>query len=123
MIDLVCLKLNVLVNNYFSVMSGRSHRFLGITSANSFSFIFYFFFFWGGGGGKYFLLKNTTWRPRPLDPESEVLTTRPPRSLWDVRAPLYLGPRHVKGVAQSSLFATFNLRQRSPGTHSLQGEQ
>ena len=33
------LMLNVPVNN-FSVMSGRSHRFLGITST---------FFFWGGG--------------------------------------------------------------------------
>ena len=35
------LMLNVPVNN-FSVMLGRSHRFLGITSA---------FFCWGGGGG------------------------------------------------------------------------
>ena len=38
---LVCLKLNVPVNN-FSVMLGRSPRFLGITST---------FFFGGGGGG------------------------------------------------------------------------
>ena len=36
-------------------------------------------------GGKYVLLKDITrrpewgWNPRPLDPESEVLTTRPPR--------------------------------------------
>ena len=66
--------LNVPVDN-FSVMLGWSHRFLGITST--------FFFFGGGGGGK--LLKDTTRRlkwgsnPRPLDPESEVLTTRPPR--------------------------------------------
>ena len=36
---------NVPVNN-FSVMSGRSHRFLGIAST-----FFFFFFFWGGGGG------------------------------------------------------------------------
>ena len=36
------LRLNVPVNN-FSVMSERSHRFLGITST--------FFFFLGGGGG------------------------------------------------------------------------
>ena len=65
------LKLNVPVNN-FSVMLGRSHRFLGITSTF---------------GGKYAFLKDTTRRlewgsnPRPLDPESEVLTTRPPRLL------------------------------------------
>ena len=38
---LVCLMLNVPVNN-FSVKSGRSHRFLGITSI---------FLFGGGGGG------------------------------------------------------------------------
>ena len=37
--DLVCLLLNFRVNN-FSVMLGRSHRFLGITSTC-----------WGGGGG------------------------------------------------------------------------
>ena len=66
------LMLNVPVNN-FSVMLGRSHRFLGITSTL------------GGGGGKYVLLKDTTLRPewdsnpKHLDPESEVLTTRPPR--------------------------------------------
>ena len=60
--------------NIFSVMLGRSHHFLGITST-----------FCLGGGGKYVLLKDTTRRPewgsnpRPLDPESEVLTTRPPR--------------------------------------------
>ena len=36
------LTLNVPVNN-FSVMFGRSHRFLGITST---------FFFWGGVAGK-----------------------------------------------------------------------
>ena len=35
----ICLMLNVPVNN-FSVMLGRSHRFLGITST----------FFFGGGG-------------------------------------------------------------------------
>ena len=67
---LVCLKLNVPINK-FSVMLGWIHCFLGITSTF-------------GGGGKYVLLKDTTWRPelgsypRPLDPESEVLTTRPP---------------------------------------------
>ena len=38
------LILNVPVNNY-SVMLGRSHRFLGITST-----FFLFFFFFGGGG-------------------------------------------------------------------------
>ena len=60
--------LNVQVNN-FSVMLGWSHRFLGSTRTF---------------GGKYVLLKDTTWRPkwgsnpRLLDPESEVLTTRPP---------------------------------------------
>ena len=47
-------------------------------------FFFFFFFFFGGGGG-YVLLKDTTRRlewgsnPRLLNPESEVLTTRPPR--------------------------------------------
>ena len=62
------LMLNIPVNN-FSVMLGQSHRFLGITS----SF-----------GGKYVLLKDRTQGPewgsnhQPLDPESEVLTTRPP---------------------------------------------
>ena len=61
------LMLNILFNN-FSVMLGQSHRFLGITSTF---------------GGKYVLLKDTTQRPewglnhQPLDPESEVLTTRP----------------------------------------------
>ena len=69
--------LNVPVNN-FSVMLGRSHRFLGITST--------FFLSRGEGGGKYVLLKDTTRRPElgsnpiPLDPESEELTTRPPRA-------------------------------------------
>ena len=48
----VCLMLNVPVNN-FSVMLGRSHHFLCITS---------FFFFFLGGGGKYVLLKDTTQR-------------------------------------------------------------
>ena len=43
------LMLNVPVNN-FSVMLGRSHRFLGITST-----------IWGGG--KFVLLKDTTRRP------------------------------------------------------------
>ena len=51
--------------------TGRSHHFLCINS----TFL----------GCKYVLLKDTTRRPewgsnsRPLDPESEVLTTRPPR--------------------------------------------
>ena len=63
------LMLNVPVNT-FSVMLGRSHRFLYITSIL---------------GCKYALLKDTTRRPewgsnpRLLDPESVVLTTRPPR--------------------------------------------
>ena len=72
------LMLNVPVNN-FTVMLGRRHRFWILPV------FFFFFFFFGGGGGKYVLLKDTTRRPewgsnlRPLDPESEVLTTRPPR--------------------------------------------
>ena len=71
------LMLNVTVNN-FSVMLGRSHRFLGITST---------FVCVCGGGGKYVSLKDTARRPEwgsnppSLDPESEVLTTRPPRPL------------------------------------------
>ena len=82
--------LNVPVNN-FSVMLGRSHRFLGITSTL------------GGGGGKYVLLKDTTRRPewgsnpRPLDPESEVSTTRPPRPLVFMES-LF----HVLGVTPES---------------------
>ena len=47
---LVLLRLNVPINN-FSVMSGRSHLFLGITST---------FFFWGGVNVS--LLKNTARR-------------------------------------------------------------
>ena len=56
-------------------MLGRSLCFLCITST----------FLWGVG--KCVLLKDTSRRPewvsnpRPLDPESEVLTTRPPRPL------------------------------------------
>ena len=50
-LDLVCLMLNVPVNN-FSVMLGLSHSFLGITST----------FGGGGGGGKYVLHKDTTRR-------------------------------------------------------------
>ena len=59
------LMLNVPVNN-ISVMLGRSHRFLGITSTFGGGG-------GGGGGGKYVLLKDTTQRPewgsspRPLD--------------------------------------------------------
>ena len=66
--------LKVPVNN-FSVMLGRSHRFLCITSIGFFLV----------GVGKYVLLKDTTRRlewgsnPRLLDPESEVLTSTPPR--------------------------------------------
>ena len=73
--------LNVPVNN-FSVMLGRSHRFLCITSIFCIFFLFTFFFL---GGGGYVLLMDTTRRlewgsnPRLLDPESEVLTTTPPR--------------------------------------------
>ena len=54
----------------------------------------YFFFFWGGGG-KYVLLKDTTrqpeWgsNPRPLDPESEVLTTRPPRPPQEIHSEFF----------------------------------
>ena len=55
---LVYLMLNAPVNN-ISVMLGRSHRFLGITSP----FFFFFFFFLGGGGVKYVLLKDITRRP------------------------------------------------------------
>ena len=48
------VRLNVPVNN-FSVMSGQSHHFLGITSTfreqRSEVFVNFFFFFWGGGGG------------------------------------------------------------------------
>ena len=79
--------LKVPVNN-FSVMLGRIHRFLGITST------FLLLFFWGGGGGGgggyYVLLKDTTRRPewgsnpRLLDPESEVLITRPRRPLYSI---------------------------------------
>ena len=52
--------LNVSVNN-FSVMLGRSHRFLGITG----TFFFFFFFLGGGGGGggKFVFLKDATRRP------------------------------------------------------------
>ena len=70
------LMLNVPVNN-FSGMLGRSHRFLGIASTLG----------GGGGGGEYVFLKGTTRRPdwgsnpRLLDPEFEVLTTRPSRPL------------------------------------------
>ena len=45
---IVGLMLYVPVNN-FSVMLGRSHRFLGITST-VFFFLFFFSFFFGGGG-------------------------------------------------------------------------
>ena len=43
---LVWFGLMLPVNN-FSVILGRSHRYLGITS----TFFFFFFFFGGGGGG------------------------------------------------------------------------
>ena len=59
---LVVLRLKVPVNN-FSVMSGRSHRFLGILSTFR--------------GVNVSLLKDTRQRkvsnPRPLAPESEAL--------------------------------------------------
>ena len=51
---------------------------------------YYRYFF----GGKYVLLKDTTRRPelgsnpRPLDPESELLNTRPPRPLKVKKLPL-----------------------------------
>ena len=48
-------------------MLGQSHRFLGITSS-----------FWGVNASKWGS------NPRPLDPESEALTTRPPHSLVDL---------------------------------------
>ena len=60
--------------NNLSVMLGRSHRFLGITSTLR---------------GKYVLLKDTARRNecesnrRPLDPESEVLIIRPACPLRD----------------------------------------
>ena len=63
------LMLNVPVNN-FSVMLGQSHRFLGITS----SFLGVKMSYSRTQHGD---LSGT--RTRPLDPESEVLTTRPPR--------------------------------------------
>ena len=47
MISFVSFLLNFLVNN-FSVMSGWSHRFLGITSTM---------------GSKCIMLKDTTWQP------------------------------------------------------------
>ena len=69
------LSLYVPVNN-FSVMSGQSHRFLGITSIYYFIFIYFFYFFFiflfffifffffgGGGGAKRILLKDTTRQP------------------------------------------------------------
>ena len=60
--------LNVPVNN-FSVMFGRNHRFLGITSTL---------------GVNMSCSKTQNGDPseaRTPDPESEVLTTRPPRAL------------------------------------------
>ena len=65
---LVLLRLNAPVNN-FSVMSGRSHSFLGITSTFQ--------------GVNVSLLKDTTWQrwvsnPQPLAPESESLGHRAP---------------------------------------------
>ena len=73
------LMLNVPVNNFFSHVGTEPPL------PVYYQYFFFFFFFFGGGGGKYVLLKDTTRRPewgsnpRPLDPESEVLTTRPPR--------------------------------------------
>ena len=64
----VSLRLNVPVNN-FSVMLGRSYRFLGMTSTF---------------GSKCILFVGPEWssKPRPLNPECEALTTRPSRSPW-----------------------------------------
>ena len=65
------LILYVPVNN-FSVMSGRSHRFLGITST-----------FWGVNvpcSRTQHGLTRVGLEPPTSDPESELLTTRPPRS-------------------------------------------
>ena len=68
------IDLNVPVSN-LSVMLGRSHRFLGITST-----------FWGVNvpcSRTQHGLTRVGSNPRPLDPESEALTTRPPRSpVW-----------------------------------------
>ena len=58
---LFVLMLNVPVNN-FAVMSGRNHRFMGITST-----------FWGVNVS---LVKDTT-QPRRLAPESENTTMQP----------------------------------------------
>ena len=57
------LMLNVPVNN-FSVMLGRSHRFLCITS----TFFFFFFFFFWGGGGIYLAQEHNTVTRVGLDP-------------------------------------------------------
>ena len=62
-INLFVLRLNVLVNN-FSVMSGRSQRFLGLTSTV---------------GSECVLLKDTAVppvNPGPLDSESDALPLR-----------------------------------------------
>ena len=80
------LMLNVPVKIFSHVgteppLSGYYHYFFFFSF---FFFLFFFFFFWGGGC-QYVLLKDTTRRPewgsnpRPLDPESKVLNTRPPR--------------------------------------------
>ena len=65
---LACLKLKITANN-FLVIFGRSHSFLGITSS----------FFWQiclAQGHN--MATRVGLEPRPLDPESEMLTTRPP---------------------------------------------
>ena len=67
----VCLRINVLVHNFQSCLDEAiASRVLPVLL-----------------GGKYVLLKDTTRRPEwgsnppPLDPESEMLTTRPPHTL------------------------------------------
>ena len=63
--------LDVPVNN-FSVMLGRSHRFLCITSIFLF---FIFFFLWGGGGGGGggdMSCSRTQHDNSSVEPESEV---------------------------------------------------
>ena len=72
------LILNVPVNN-FSVMLGWSHRFLGITG--------YYQYFWKVNAPcsrTQHGLTRVGLEPPTLDPESEALTTRPPRSPLDI---------------------------------------
>ena len=90
--------LKVPVNN-FSVMLGRSNRFLGITST--------FFFFLGGGGGKYVLLKDTTRRPK--------WGSNPPTSGSGVR-----GVNHqTTAPPKADLLLLFGLLQGSMNTEKM----